>query len=531
MMLHSDQPQFDSATMEPTVEPIPPRYWWLKRIALAAGLLLVALFALRLWWGWEANRRLHAEIDKIIAAGEPIYPEDFDPKEDIPDEQNAARLLIGADEVINLTSQQQEILQKVTGEPDLIRARLDEVREIVEGNVEVFRRLRRARDLPRTDWGVRICTPAINTLLPSLPGQRQLSKLLSLSTSYHHAIGDDKAAVELMRDALALGNAVGQMPGWVPIYVAMATDGVVFQSIEAISSTLNIKPANSFVQLTGNPCKRDDTEALLRNLLNEQAHHEAIKHALFFERMSQLDIVRGIANRPPGTSSTWGAAPPPSSTPWPVLWGYVITPLVELDGATMIRDRHLRLQAAAESDWVRAKRALPKEPTQYDTLGRVVRFLSVTWEPSLERFFLLHFRSLTSRRLAATALAIRLYQVDKGRRPQSLAELVPEYLPETPRDPFAGDGSAIGYLPEGRPAILYSVGPDGVDDGGRYTFRSGGIDWDQLDMPFFLEGNRPTKPEDLVGGTRSSTQAGEDQKNTEENEGDADENGDGEEEP
>src|SRR3989304_269656 len=107
MMPQSDQPECDSATIEPTVEPIPPRYWWLKRIAAVAGILLVVLFALRLGWGWEANRRLQAEIDKIIAAGEPIYPEDFDPKEDIPDEQNAARLLIGADEAISFTSAQQ----------------------------------------------------------------------------------------------------------------------------------------------------------------------------------------------------------------------------------------------------------------------------------------------------------------------------------------------------------------------------------------------------------------------------------------
>ena len=103
MMPESDQPQCESATIEPTVEPIPPRYWWLKRIALAAGFLFVALFALRLWWGWEANRRLQAEIDKIIAKGEPIYPEDFDPKEDIPDDQNAARFLRNAEQAINLT--------------------------------------------------------------------------------------------------------------------------------------------------------------------------------------------------------------------------------------------------------------------------------------------------------------------------------------------------------------------------------------------------------------------------------------------
>ena len=41
---------------------------------MSVGVLFVLLLALRLWWGWEAHRRLQAEIDRIIAAGEPIYP-------------------------------------------------------------------------------------------------------------------------------------------------------------------------------------------------------------------------------------------------------------------------------------------------------------------------------------------------------------------------------------------------------------------------------------------------------------------------
>ena len=76
--------------------PIPPRYWWLKRIGAATGVLLVLLGAMRWYWGWEADRRLQAEIDRIRAAGEPIFPEDFDPPEPVPDEDNAALALIRA---------------------------------------------------------------------------------------------------------------------------------------------------------------------------------------------------------------------------------------------------------------------------------------------------------------------------------------------------------------------------------------------------------------------------------------------------
>jgi hypothetical protein len=46
-----------------------------------------------------------------------------------------------------------------------------------------------------------------------------------------------------------------------------------------------------------------------------------------------------------------------------------------------------------------------------------------------------------------------------------LAELVPNYLPAVPKDPFFAGGRPIGYRWEKRPAI-YGVGHNGTDEGG-----------------------------------------------------------------
>lgn len=43
-----------------TAEPVPIRFWWLKRILTVSGVLLIALLCLWWWWGWEADRRLQA---------------------------------------------------------------------------------------------------------------------------------------------------------------------------------------------------------------------------------------------------------------------------------------------------------------------------------------------------------------------------------------------------------------------------------------------------------------------------------------
>lgn len=63
------------------------------------------------------------------------------------------------------------------------------------------------------------------------------------------------------------------------------------------------------------------------------------------------------------------------------------------------------------------------------------------------------------------AIALELYHRRTGAWPQSLAELVPDLLPRLPVDRF--DGRTLRYrLVDGTP-VVYSVGADGNDDGGR----------------------------------------------------------------
>lgn len=83
-------------------------------------------------------------------------------------------------------------------------------------------------------------------------------------------------------------------------------------------------------------------------------------------------------------------------------------------------------------------------------------------------------------RVDLTALAAQAYWAEHGAYPTDLSALVPQYLAEIPRDPFA-DSPLLGAwsqpvtrahpAAEAKPAqaaelMIYSVGPDGDDDGG-----------------------------------------------------------------
>jgi len=65
-----------------------------------------------------------------------------------------------------------------------------------------------------------------------------------------------------------------------------------------------------------------------------------------------------------------------------------------------------------------------------------------------------------------TAIALELYRREYGSYPGSLAQLVPDLLPELPRDNFTGH--VLKYLVTDDSPVLYSVGADRKDDGGRH---------------------------------------------------------------
>ncbi len=67
--------------------------------------------------------------------------------------------------------------------------------------------------------------------------------------------------------------------------------------------------------------------------------------------------------------------------------------------------------------------------------------------------------------LMIVQLALQAYRKDNGVYPNKLLDLVPGDLPSLPADPFSPSNS-IRYVRTGSAYILYSVGPDGKDNGG-----------------------------------------------------------------
>lgn len=87
--------------------------------------------------------------------------------------------------------------------------------------------------------------------------------------------------------------------------------------------------------------------------------------------------------------------------------------------------------------------------------------------PAFMQIFQEAGHTLALRDLTASAIAARRHELKQGERPRSLAELVPDLLKQVPSDPF--DGKPLRMVATKDDIVLYSIGKDRRDDGGRQS--------------------------------------------------------------
>jgi hypothetical protein len=112
-------------------------------------------------------------------------------------------------------------------------------------------------------------------------------------------------------------------------------------------------------------------------------------------------------------------------------------------------------------------------------------------------------RSTATRRLLMLELALRQYQLETSAWPDGLESLVPNYVSRMPVDPYDAQRGALRYARTSDGYLLYSVGYDGDDDGGRPSPRDSGLldDGDiRLDSWFAPEEEEPSPADDELSG-------------------------------
>lgn len=475
----------ESATGEAPA--VPPRYRWLKRMLAAVCVLLVGLTLLRVGWGFVAERKLTARIEAYHARGEPILASDFVHPAP-PDKDNAAYYLTQASQALVTTPPGGLAYDDVNDDMRLAAEQPAEAGKMLIRQAAALKFLRQARLAPGCDWQIPPDMNSLNTAVVSFGSLRALAKLGCATAVIHHERGNDAEAVESLFDVFSLAERTGRMGLLISGLVSSAIEGLAVSTMEYIAPRLLVHDTDTTARLSSVPRKR--VRELVSLLLSSERFQEAWRYSIITERAYELDIVQSLSSGSTDVSSLIAfGTPAPMASAADKLSRVAFTPLWRLWAVDIFDDLDAVAKLKSRRDLEQARRDRPH-------LAGDVRAYSggrfrTTTKPvdnyNILYIFLIRLRDRLRSHLAAAALAIRLYELDHGGRPDSLAQLVPEYLSVVPTDPLAADGRPLGYLPLADVPILYSVGRDGVDHGGQDVLGSDGArDRDRSNLRFHL---------------------------------------------
>jgi hypothetical protein len=128
--------------------------------------------------------------------------------------------------------------------------------------------------------------------------------------------------------------------------------------------------------------------------------------------------------------------------------------------------------------------------------GRAKNVLALRIIPAVQKVLEAHDRYQAILRTARVAVAVERYRLaHKDKQwPENLDQLVPAYLDKVPTDPF--DEQPIRYRRIGKDVVIYSVGMDGVDDGGSFDPENPTMPGNDIVFRLYHPDNRgvPAKP-------------------------------------
>lgn len=251
-------------------------------------------------------------------------------------------------------------------------------------------------------------------LVPEVAHFRSLAKILTQQAALAWHTGDHTRAAELNLLALHLGSRISQSRGGlISVLVSAAIEGIALTAIQKHSDSPDIPPE----------VLRHYLAQIGRHEIRPEDYHTAYKlESVFF-----ANIARNLGTNDFGSITGAGKSPLHFAMALPGVWQ---------------PNRTVRWHA----ECMRAAIAGTKMPDYYESVpwphraqnmaGRILLTIMV---PSLSQVTTACHRIRANLRLTQIYVALRLYQLEhNGTLPADLAELVHEYLPAVPLDPFGG---------------------------------------------------------------------------------------------
>jgi hypothetical protein len=282
--------------------------------------------------------------------------------------------------------------------------------------------------------------PSIGEPLEEAMFARQIAGLLKFDALYKAANGDLRAALEDINAMFILARRVGDEPIILSTLTAAAIERETIQTLQSISAAHQIKPEElDIVKFNG-----------------FLSYQRLMQRAFHFEEAEQLNLLSEIGTiwNYPGlkqiSQSDFWLAPAAfrifflNFEEESMRWYFA-------NVENLISQPYYETKDECEQ-LIRIIKGNPKSP--------IVGIYYVGIDTNIQ--FMAHADA--QHRVAELGWAMYRYRAKKGKYPENLSDLLPEYMADLPLDPF--DGKPLRFKQTDGKIIIYSIGPDEIDDGG-----------------------------------------------------------------
>lgn len=376
------------------------------------------------------------------------------PYPDVPEEENAFLVFEEVLYGFSLTDQEDEALQRFLHEE---KEDADVMRQVLQRLEPSFQRLEEGVMRPRCVFPRPI---TVNAMLPIISDSLLASQLLWAQTNLYLLGGEYDAACDMANNHLRFAAHLTREPETlIQHLVGMAVYAQAYASVEEILHTDEV-PVTELLSLR---------ETLPSPDMLQKAHRQAIKSELNFVRLALADVNALLDY---ASISSWEDV-----STFSVMM--VISPSFTIkpnETTALFADfyrEHVQQvgKLYSEIDPELGDKVIRKYMGQngsgFPTPNFGGEMLVTTLYPAFSGVLMkqIHFQGYTD--ALRTWIALRAFQEANGALPNTLDELVPEFLPAVPLDPF--DGKLIRYDAEKK--ILWLVGEDLVDQAGSQKVR------------------------------------------------------------
>jgi hypothetical protein len=426
-----------------------PSRGWRTRVGILFGLAVVALVGFLVYQQHAASDRLRQAMEELDRTDPGWRLADIEAaRQEIPPAENSALRIKAITAAMPRAWPPQDLDERLpVAAPELLSpadyARLQGELAPLAGIIAEARKL---AEMPYGRFPITFARNPIETLLPDLQESRRLATLLAYDVRRLAQAQDMKGALHSCRAGLNVARAVGDEPILVSQLVRIACASVACQSAERALGQGEPDPAD-LEALQQALEAEEDFNGLLAALRGERASFHQL---LLLIGDGELDVAKAFQSMGDGG--------------WPV--DRFLPAKTRYDARAEHPDFLALLNECIETakkpfhEQVADDRAFEAKVRDRVRTHRITRLLL----PAVGKVSEAFRREYANLRCLTVLLAAERFRRAKGRWPEKLEELRPNFLAEIPLDPY--DGKPLRYKRVADGVVVYSVGRDSTDDGG-----------------------------------------------------------------